>query len=114
MRFRIRNVCRTVDFNGKGNPIVQFLLGDLPKTVVNLPADKVKPIDTTFFKNENISTQELILTSDLSDPACSSIAERNDQSSFGVVVFGLYEGAYWIHDPRFVSVVVNDADWGGA
>jgi hypothetical protein len=97
--------CTDIDFNGQGgNPIIQFSLlrGSLPETVVTLSRNEVVPVDTNFFRDEKISAQELILASDLSDPACSSIAEQSTNKFF--TVFGLYEGEYWIHDPRFVSV----------
>jgi hypothetical protein len=109
VKIRLASVCRYIYFNGQGNPIVQFLLGDFPETVVDLSTGEVEPVDTIFFQDEKISTQELILRSDLSDPACSSIAEQNDVKSLKVV-FGLYEGEYWIHDPRFVSALVEEHD----
>lgn len=103
--------CTDIDFNGQGgNPIIQFNLlgGSLPATVVTLSRNEVVPVDTNFFRDEKISTQELILASDLSDPACSSIAEHSTNKF--VTVFGLYEGEYWIHDPRFVSVQIYGQD----
>jgi hypothetical protein len=96
--------CTEIDFNGeRGNPLVQFTSPDhLPKIVVALSKDEVAPIDTKYFASSKIINQELILTSNLSDPACSAIPELTTNN--GLIVFGLYEGDYWIHDPRFVSI----------
>lgn len=105
VRIRANGIdCSEIDFNVQmGNPLVQFASPDhLPKIVVALSKDEVAPIDTQYFADSKITNQELILTSSLSDPACSAIPELTANN--GLTVFGLYEGDYWIHDPRFVSV----------
>ena len=104
--FAISSYCTEIDFNGQGgNPIIQFnfLGGRLPVTILTLSRNEVQPVDTNFFRDEKIFPQELILASDLSDPVCISIAEQTTDKIF-TTAFGLYEGEYWIHDPRFVSL----------
>jgi hypothetical protein len=104
--FRIRPdlTCQTINFSGQGgNPAIEFELNRyLPRTILPLSPSQVSPIDTKYFRGENTPIQELVLTSNLSHPLCSSIPEQtNDTFS---TVLGLYDGDYWIHDPRFVSM----------
>jgi hypothetical protein len=106
-----------VAFNGTyGNPAIQFdsSMNATPNVLVNLSPAIAQPIDEKYFKNRFTRTtskaipstpipsvQELILTEDLSDAVCASIGEPGNPIN---PVFALFNGSYWIHDPRFVSV----------
>jgi hypothetical protein len=63
----------------------------------------VSPIDVEFFPGESVSVQELILMKDLDDTKCQQIPELSYLSQ---PIFALYNGEYWIHDPRFVSAIL--------
>lgn len=106
-----------VAFNGTyGNPVIQFdaSINATPNVLVYLSIANAQPIDEKYFKNRTLRTasntipstlipsaQELILTEDLSDAVCASIGEPGNPIN---PVFALFNGSYWIHDPRFVSV----------
>ena len=103
-----------VVFNGTyGNPEIQFdsSINATPNVLVNLSLANAKPIDEKYFMNQVLQTsptssipvtsiQELILTETLSDAVCASLGEPGNPIS---PVFALFEGSYWMHDPRFVS-----------
>ncbi len=112
--FGIRTTSLEVVFNGTyGNPAIQFdsSINATPNVLVNLSLANAKPVDERFFKNQvlrtsyttttpSTSTQELILTENLSDAVCASLGEPGNPID---PVFALFNGSYWIHDPRFVS-----------
>lgn len=95
-----------------GNPAIQFdsSIYVTPNVLVNLSLANAKPIDEKYFTNQRIVTrttstpitsfQELILTQTLSDAVCDSLGEPGNPID---PVFALFNGSYWIHDPRFVS-----------
>lgn len=85
-----------------GNPAVEFNSGATPNILVSLSNADASPADTTYFQYESVQVQELILTSDLSDAACSSIGEPGNPVN---PVFATFGGNYFMHDPRFVSKV---------
>ena len=103
-----------VAFNGTyGNPAIQFdsSINTTPNKLVNLSPANSKPVDDRYFRNQVLRTsqnsstsitsiQELILTETLSDAVCASLGEPGNPID---PVFALFEGSYWIHDPRFVS-----------
>jgi hypothetical protein len=103
-----------VAFNGTyGNPAIQFdsSINATPNALVTLSLANAKPIDEQYFNNQVLqnsptssipvtSIQELILTETLSDEVCASLGEPGNPIN---PVFALFEGSYWIHDPRFVS-----------
>lgn len=103
-----------VAFNGTyGNPMIQFdsSINATPNVLVSLSLANAKPVDERYFKNQVLRTsptssipvtsiQELILTESLSDAVCASLGEPGNPID---PVFALFEGSYWIHDPRFVS-----------
>ena len=100
-----------VAFNGTyGNPGIQFdsSLNATPNVLVNLTPQNAQFIDEKYFRNLRTPTtnhpipsgQELILTDNLSDAVCSSLGESGNPIN---PVFALFNGSYWIHDPRFVS-----------
>jgi hypothetical protein len=91
-------------FNGvRGNPTIQFdaSIGANPNVLINLTAADAIPSDTVFFENSNTKVQEIVLTNDLLESVCKSIKEPGNPIN---PVFALYDDAYWIHDPRFVSI----------
>jgi hypothetical protein len=108
-----------VAFNGTyGNPGIQFdsSLNATPNVLVNLSLANAQPIDVKYFKNQVWQTtpststpipsvQELILTENLSDAVCASLGEPGNPNN---PVFALFNGSYWIHDPRFVSPRLTD------
>ena len=103
-----------VALNGAyGNPAIQFdlPLNVTPNVLVSLTLANAQPIDEKYFKNQRSqattstttlipSAQELILTDNLSDAVCDSLGEPGNPIN---PVFALFDGFYWIHDPRFVS-----------
>lgn len=84
-----------------GDPPVEFDSGATPNILVSLSNANASPADTDYFQSESVPVQELILTSDLSDAACSSIGEPGNPIN---PVFATFGGNYFIHDPRFVSM----------
>jgi hypothetical protein len=93
--------CVAAAFNGmNGNPSIQFMGGELPKTLIVMANEEAIPIDTKYITGAVPAVQELLVTSYLSDPICSSIAEPGNPID---AVFAKYNGDYWFHDPRFVS-----------
>jgi hypothetical protein len=93
--------CRNFHFNAQGgNPSVEFVDGQQPNIRISIETSQATPIDQQYMQEESIAIQELLITTDLTDPACSSIGEPGNPSS---PVFAIYDGDYWIHDPRFVS-----------
>ena len=105
-----------VTFNGTyGNPAIQFdsSINATPNVLVHLSLANAQPIDEKYFENQISKTttstsapitsaQELLLTEDLSDIVCASLGEPGNPIN---PVFALFNGSYWIHDPRFVSHV---------
>jgi hypothetical protein len=105
-----------VAFNGTyGNPAIQFdsSVNATPNVLVHLSLANAQPIDEKYFENQISKTttstsapitsaQELLLTEDLSDIVCASLGEPGNPIN---PVFALFNGSYWIHDPRFVSHV---------
>ena len=92
-----------VAFNGEfGNPGIDFdsSINANPNVLINLSSSNAIPIDEKYFENESVTVQELILTQDLSDTICDSLGVSGSPIN---PVFALYDGIYWIHDPRFVS-----------
>jgi hypothetical protein len=95
-----------VTFNGvRGNPIIQFdaSIGAIPNVVITLTSVDAQPVDTAFFEKSAVKVQELILVKDLTDTICQSLKEPGNPIN---PVFALYDGVYWIHDPRYVSLMV--------
>jgi hypothetical protein len=94
-----------VDFPGYGNPPVQFdsSIGAEPNVLVNLSPSNARPVDTKYFQDENVTIQELILTKALTTTVCRTLGEPGNPIN---PVFALYQGDYWIHDPRYVSQTV--------
>ena len=91
-------------FNGvRGNPTIQFdaSIGANPNVLLNLAAADAIPSDTVFFENSKYKIQEIVLANDLSESICKSLKEPGNPIS---PVFAFYDNAYWIHDPRFVSI----------
>jgi hypothetical protein len=95
-----------VAFNFKyGNPIVQFEPGVVePSLLLQIPVNGAIPIDTQYFQGRYQgaaeSIPEIILKTELSDSICASIGPTGNPIQ---PVFALFNGVYWIHDPRFVS-----------
>jgi hypothetical protein len=92
-----------VSFNGNyGNPAIQFdsSIGANPNIVIQLSTSNAVPVDSQYFQKSSVKDQEIMLTRDLSDAVCQSIKEPGNPIN---PVFALYNGVYWIHDPRFVS-----------
>ena len=92
-----------VAFNGEfGNPGIDFdsSINANPNVLINLSSSNAIPIDEKYFENESVTVQELILTQDLSDTICDSLGVSGNPIN---PVFAMYDGIYWIHDPRFVS-----------
>lgn len=86
--------------NVRGNPPIEFNSGVQPNALVQI--NSATPIDSKYFVGgNNEAVQEIILTQDLSDAVCSSLGEPGNPLN---PVFGFYDGKYWMHDPRFVSV----------
>jgi len=97
--------CVAVSFNSQGgNPSIEFSLEKQPNTLISLQNNQVTPIDQQYIQDAVPAIQELLVTRDLSDPVCSSIAEPGNPID---AVFATYNGEYWIHDPRFVSGCVS-------
>jgi hypothetical protein len=93
-------------FNGKyGNPAIQFdaSLNITPGIVVNLSPINAKPIGLKYFQKETVKEQLLILTQNLTDGICATLGRPGNPMQ---PVFALYQGEYWIHDPRFVSTSI--------
>jgi hypothetical protein len=94
-----------VSFNGTyGNPPIMFdsLVNATPNALVSLSSANAKPIDERYFTKQSTKIQEIILTQTLSDPVCNLLGEPGNPIN---PVFALYDGVYWIHDPRFVSSI---------
>jgi hypothetical protein len=92
-----------ISFNGKnGNPEIQFDFenGATPNILIDLSSDDAKTVDDRFFENSRIPNQEIILTRHLSDSICETLGNPGNPIN---PVFALYDGVYWMHDPRFVS-----------
>lgn len=93
--------CVAAAFNGmNGNPTIEFTEGELPKTLIMMASEEAIPIDTKYTNRAVPVIQEILVTSELSDSICSSIAEPGNPID---AVFAFYKGDYWFHDPRFVS-----------
>ena len=104
--------CKAVNFNRQGgNPSIQFVGGDPPKTVLQFKKSngliEVVPIDEEYNPQGQPRVQQLLVTSQLSDPTCSSLSEPGNPSD---LVFASYDGGMWIHDPRHVSSVSTTYD----
>ena len=93
--------CESAEFNGKkGNPPITFSGKEMPKTLITIGSNEVTPIDNQYTKGAIPAIQEILVTSDLSDPVCPSLANPGNPVD---AVFATFNGDYWIHDPRFVS-----------
>jgi hypothetical protein len=93
-------------FNGKiGFPTIQFdaSLNITPGIVVNLSPINAKPIGLKYFQKDTVKEQLLILTQNLTDGICATLGRPGNPMQ---PVFALYQGEYWIHDPRFVSTSI--------
>jgi hypothetical protein len=91
--------------DGHGNPEISFdsSLGANPSILINLLDTDAASIDERFFLNSRLKTQEIILTRNLSYSLCGKLGLPGKVST---PVFAFYKGAYWIHDPRYVSYVI--------
>jgi hypothetical protein len=92
-----------VTINGtRGNPTIQFdsSIGANPNILIELTSNDVEPVDMKYFTRSPVKMQEIILTKDLELDVCASILEPGNPVN---PVFALYDGVYWIHDPKFVS-----------
>ncbi len=90
-------------FNGKyGNPTIQFdsSIGANPNVLITLSTSVATAIDSKYFATESVKMQEIVLTQDLTTTVCASLKEPGNPVN---PVFALFNGVYWIHDPRFVS-----------
>jgi hypothetical protein len=93
----------SVHINGVfGNPTIQFdsSIGADPNILINLSQADVTPYDSKYFVKSVVKVQEIQLIRDLSLSVCASLHEPGNPIN---PVFALYDGVYWIHDPRFVS-----------
>jgi hypothetical protein len=96
-----------VTFNGvRGNPIIQFdsSIGANPNILITLTNVEAQPVDTVFFEKAAVKVQELILVKDLTATICVSLKEPGNPIN---PVFAFYDGVYWIHDPRYVSLILS-------
>ena len=92
-----------VTINGtRGNPVIQFdsSIGANPNILIELTSNDAEPIDMKYFTRATVKMQEIILTRNLDFDVCASILETGNPVN---PVFALYDGVYWIHDPKFVS-----------
>jgi hypothetical protein len=92
-----------VTINGiRGNPIIQFdaSIDANPNMLLELKTSDVEPMDVKYFTRSAMNAQEIFLTRDLTSDVCATIREPGNPIN---PVFALYDGVYWIHDPRFVS-----------
>jgi len=87
-----------------GIPSIQFdaSLNITPGIVVNLSSTNAKPIGLKYFQKEKVKEQLLILTQNLTDAVCSTLGRPGNPLQ---PVFALYNGEYWMHDSRFVSIL---------
>ena len=81
--------------------MITFSGNELPKTWITIADDEVTPIDTQYIQGAVPAIQELFVTSDLSDSICPTLANPGNPVD---AVFAKFNGEYWIHDPRFVSI----------
>ena len=65
--------------------------------IVTLPDELVQPMDAQYY---NGTFQELFVAAALNDPVCATLP--NVTGAPEQSVFGLYQGKYYLHDPRFV------------
>ena len=105
-RFNIRHSeqgCLQVTFGTSyGNPPIAFGAGVGPNVLL-APIQIGKgaiPIDTQYYQDQAITTQEILITQDVTDPLCSTLGEPGNPEN---PVFATLNGVYFIHDPRFVS-----------
>jgi hypothetical protein len=91
-----------------GNPTIQFdsTIGADPNILIDLSLADVTPYDSKYFVKSVVKVQEIRLTRDLSLSICASLREPGNPIN---PVFALYDGVYWIHDPRFVSEYLSFA-----
>jgi hypothetical protein len=90
-------------FNGDdGNPTIQFdsSIGAKPNVLITLSASVATAVNSKYFATENVKMQEIVLTRDITSSICASLKEPGNPVN---PVFALFNGVYWIHDPRFVS-----------
>ena len=98
------------EFLFHGNPPIRFdpLNGVVPKLVVSLDNAKgiVAPAlaDDEFFSKQTTASpsqphQSVKISHSLTDSICDSVTHGHGKIS---VVFGLYQGEYYVHDPRFL------------
>jgi hypothetical protein len=87
----------------RGNPEINFdsSIGANPNILINLSQEDAKTIDDRFFEKSRVKSQEITLTRNLSASICKSLRQPGNPIN---PVFALYNGEYWIHDPRFVSL----------
>ncbi len=67
------------------------------QVIVNLPEEVVQPIDAQYY---NGSFSELFVSTALNDPVCATLPNVTGMPEKSI--FGLYQGKYYIHDPRYV------------
>lgn len=91
-------LCHPVSFGAiRGNPPIDFPEDMIPEELVNLTS--VAPMDSDYFAQYfEDSTQIIRSDVEITDPVCDTINVGLGKIPF---VFGMYEGEYWIHDPRF-------------
>ena len=99
-----RQRCTAVSFNGQGgNPTIQFVGGSPPQSVINIATSdgslKLRAVDQQYYANATPAVQDLLLVSSLTDPICSKLTQPGNPID---LVLALYDGKYWIHDPRHV------------
>jgi hypothetical protein len=93
-----------VSFNGKnGNTAIQFdsSINAVPNILIKLSSEDATTVDDRFFVNSKVKQQEIILIRDISDNVCDSLGEPGNPIN---PVFTFFQGVYWLHDPRFVSI----------
>ena len=82
-----------------GNPPVHFVTGIEPEMVVDLDAaSDVVSVDHDFFSKMDPPMQILRSPNPLEGAVCDLI---HMGSGYVPVVFGTYQGAFWLHDPRW-------------
>lgn len=90
-------------FDGQyGNPRINFdsSIGASPNVLLNLLSTDATYSDSRYFAAETVKQQEIVLTKDLTAAVCASLKQPSNPVN---PVFAMFNGVYWIHDPRFVS-----------
>lgn len=109
-----------MSFNGQyGNPQVYFDAAHPPTNEMLTLDNKAEPIDQALYPG-SVITQELILTSDLSDVTCDNIPTERSEVTARIdrVIVGTWNGQFFLHDPRPVfrgntpETPLSDGGWG--